>query len=57
MDPRLAASLTKNKSNSKVLDGNSTSMHVLSGEDLSGRFVVVTGANSGIGMSTIKLSL
>jgi len=51
-DPRLAQIFTKN--NTKRLDGYSTAMHVLNGEDLTGKVVVVTGANSGIGFETAK---
>lgn len=46
-DPRLG----KNPSNyhTKRLDGYSNAMHVLNGENLTGKVVVVTGSNSGIG--------
>ena len=49
VDPRLALNFTKNKEHKKSLDGHSTAMHVLNGEDLTGKVAVVTGANSGIG--------
>lgn len=48
-DPRIALNFTKSKKNSKKLDSHSTAMHVLNGEDLSGKVAIVTGANSGIG--------
>ena len=48
-DPRIALNFAKNKECSKRLDGHSTAMHVLNGEDLSGKVAMVTGANSGIG--------
>lgn len=46
-DPRLG----KNPSNchTKRLDGYSNAMHVLNGENLTGKVAVVTGSNSGIG--------
>ena len=46
-DPRLG----KNASNyhTKRLDGYSNAMHVLNGENLTGKVAVVTGSNSGIG--------
>ena len=49
VDPRLALNFTKNKEHEKRLDGHSTAMHVLNGEDLTGKVAMVTGANSGIG--------
>lgn len=49
VDPRLALNFTKNKEHSKRLDGHSTAMHALNGEDLTGKVAVVTGSNSGIG--------
>ena len=49
VDPRLALNFTKNKEHKKSLDGHSTAMHVLNGEDLTGKVAIVTGANSGIG--------
>lgn len=52
-DPRLAKSFTKDKDNSKRLDGYSTALHVLNGEDLTGRVAVVTGSNSGIGVQAM----
>ena len=52
VDPRLALIFTKNKEHKKRLDGYSTAMHVLNGEDLTGKVAMVTGANSGIGQCT-----
>ena len=52
VDPRLALTFTKNKEHKKRLDGYSTAMHVLNGEDLTGKVAMVTGANSGIGQCT-----
>ena len=51
VDPRMALNFTKNKEHKKNLDGHSTAMHVLNGEDLTGKVAMVTGANSGIGQS------
>ena len=49
VDPRLALNFIKNKERGKRLDSQSTAMHVLNGEDLTGKVAVVTGSNSGIG--------
>lgn len=54
VDPRLALHFTRNKEQKKRLDGYSTAMHVLNGEDLTGKVAMVTGANSGIGQSLLS---
>ena len=51
-DPRLAFAeeIKEEKSSFKQkFDGSSTAMHVLQGRDLTGKYAIVTGANSGIG--------
>ncbi|ETE73107.1 hypothetical protein L345_01057 [Ophiophagus hannah] len=35
-------------------DGNTTAMEVLEGQDLSGKVIIITGANAGIGFETAK---
>lgn len=36
-------------------DGNTSAMHVLLGRDLTGKYAIVTGANSGIGESPVRI--
>nr|XP_034973377.1 WW domain-containing oxidoreductase isoform X2 [Zootoca vivipara] len=57
LDPRLAFTVEDNpmKPNAKQkYDGNTTAMEILQGRDMSGKVVIVTGANSGIGFETAK---
>lgn len=52
-DPRLAFAETVKEDITtfrQKFDGNSTALEVLQGRDLTGQYVVVTGANSGIGL-------
>jgi len=53
-DPRLAFAVDAKQENDKTVrqrfDGSSTALHVLQGRDLSGKYAIVTGANSGIGV-------
>lgn len=52
-DPRLAFAVTdSSKELKQKYDGSSTALQVLNGRDLSGKYVIVTGANSGIGRFT-----
>ena len=51
MDPRLALSTTDKRKGKAKFDSCSTAMEVLRGTDLSKKTAIVTGANSGIGMS------
>ncbi|XP_019343757.1 WW domain-containing oxidoreductase isoform X9 [Alligator mississippiensis] len=51
LDPRLAFTVEENPvkpTTRQKYDGNSTAMEILQGCDLSGKVVIVTGANSGI---------
>ena len=50
-DPRLAFAEieTPSKELRQKFDGNSTALQILQGRDLTGRYVIITGANSGIG--------
>lgn len=52
LDPRLAFTVEDNPvkpTTRQKYDGNSTAMEILQGRDLSGKVVIITGANSGIG--------
>ncbi|RMC09241.1 hypothetical protein DUI87_14249 [Hirundo rustica rustica] len=54
LDPRLAFTVEDNPvkpTTRQKYDGNSTAMEILQGRDLSGKVVIITGANSGIGSS------
>ena len=50
-DPRLAFAEIESSSRElhQKFDGNSTALQILQGRDLTGRYVIITGANSGIG--------
>ncbi|KQK73902.1 hypothetical protein AAES_163883 [Amazona aestiva] len=51
LDPRLAFTVEDNPvkpTTRQKYDGNSTAMEILQGLDLSGKVVIITGANSGI---------
>ncbi|XP_010284645.1 PREDICTED: WW domain-containing oxidoreductase-like, partial [Phaethon lepturus] len=51
LDPRLAFTVEDNPvkpTTRQKYDGNSTAMEILQGRDLSGKVVIITGANSGI---------
>ncbi|XP_059849245.1 WW domain-containing oxidoreductase isoform X3 [Hypanus sabinus] len=57
LDPRLAFTVeeTSEKPNIRQrYDGNSAAMEILQGRDLSGKVVIVTGANSGIGFESAR---
>ncbi|XP_062997461.1 WW domain-containing oxidoreductase [Elgaria multicarinata webbii] len=57
LDPRLAFTVEDNpmKPNAKQkYDGNTTAMEILQGRDMSGKVVIITGANSGVGFETAK---
>ncbi|XP_066205586.1 WW domain-containing oxidoreductase isoform X3 [Saccopteryx leptura] len=57
LDPRLAFTVDDNPTkptNRQRYDGSTTAMEILQGRDFTGKVVVVTGANSGIGFETAK---
>lgn len=58
LDPRLAFTVEDNPvkpTTRQKYDGNSTAMEILQGRDLSGKVVIITGANSGIGRLTLHI--
>lgn len=59
-DPRLAFAEDEKKTPfdfKQKFDGNSTALQVTQGKDLSGKYAIVTGANSGIGMFRVLMSV
>lgn len=57
LDPRLAFTVDENPTKPTTrqrYDSSTTAMEILQGRDFSGKVVVVTGANSGIGFETAK---
>ncbi|XP_048371625.1 WW domain-containing oxidoreductase [Sphaerodactylus townsendi] len=57
LDPRLAFTVEENPmkpSAKQKYDGNTTAMEILQGRDMSGKVIVITGANAGIGFETAK---
>uniref|UniRef100_A0A8C0S3E3 WW domain-containing oxidoreductase n=1 Tax=Canis lupus familiaris TaxID=9615 RepID=A0A8C0S3E3_CANLF len=57
LDPRLAFTVDDNPTkptSRQRYDGGTTAMEILQGRDFTGKVVVVTGANSGIGFETAK---
>uniref|UniRef100_M3YEH2 WW domain-containing oxidoreductase n=3 Tax=Mustela putorius furo TaxID=9669 RepID=M3YEH2_MUSPF len=57
LDPRLAFTVDDNPTkptSRQRYDGSTTAMEILQGRDFTGKVVVVTGANSGIGFETAK---
>ncbi|MEJ1284168.1 WW domain-containing oxidoreductase [Cricetulus griseus] len=57
LDPRLAFTVDDNPTKPTTrqrYDGSTTAMEILQGRDFTGRVVLVTGANSGIGFETAK---
>ncbi|KAL4234313.1 hypothetical protein ACF0H5_005964 [Mactra antiquata] len=55
-DPRLAFAEDEStrREIKQKFDGNSAALQILSGRDLSGKYVIVTGGNSGIGFETVR---
>ncbi|XP_061189876.1 WW domain-containing oxidoreductase-like [Saccostrea echinata] len=56
-DPRLAFAEDEKKTPldfKQKFDGNTAAMQVVQGKDLSGKYAIVTGANSGIGYETAR---
>ncbi|XP_035580772.1 WW domain-containing oxidoreductase isoform X5 [Zalophus californianus] len=57
LDPRLAFTVDDNPTkptNRQRYDSSTTAMEILQGRDFTGKVVVVTGANSGVGFETAK---
>lgn len=57
VDPRLAFKEDEKTNDGQVkqrFDASSTALQVLQGRDLTGQYVIVTGANSGIGFETAR---